>query len=298
MTSPAELRAVSYLVGIQDELMFDNTEIQLVWKAPWKLGKLLYFLTRYLAFGGAIVTILLNRSQFTSLGTCKVLSEATTLILFLRVWAVWGNSWKVACLLAIGFLAPMPIMALYLLLSTPQYQNNTLPAGDSYESIVYNKFGFCPPFLTHSNGIIMMLAYLTTFETGQSGSHTSFIFEFFLYGLTYNIVTLASSAMNIIIRTTLSGGYAALFLALQAAMHSILTSRMLLHIRQEATGAALPTTQFSQSLRFASGPLNEDEFENDDGQRIQSQVSRQLVTVDEGQSWFGGPFERSRVSVE
>ncbi|THU75264.1 hypothetical protein K435DRAFT_814507 [Dendrothele bispora CBS 962.96] len=192
-------------------------------------------------------------------------------------------------------------MCLSSLPSTPQYQKKYLPASDSYESIIYNKFGFCPPFLVSSNPVLFMFVYLTAYETvilvltvykarkhGQSGSRTSFIFKFFLYGLTYNIVALASSATNIIIRTTLSEGYAALFLGLQAAMHSILTSRMLLHIRQEAMDAALPTTQFSQSLRFASGPLNEDEFENDDGQRIQSQVSRQLVTVDEGQSWFGG----------
>ncbi|THU78632.1 hypothetical protein K435DRAFT_876428 [Dendrothele bispora CBS 962.96] len=114
----------------------------------------------------------------------------------------------------------------------------------------------------------------------------------------YNIVALTSTAANIISRTALAEGYTALFLGLQAAIHSVLTSRMLLHIRQEATDAALPTTQFSQSLCFASGPLNEDEFDNETGQRIRTRVSRQLVTVDEGQSWFGGPFERSLVSVE
>ncbi|THV07056.1 hypothetical protein K435DRAFT_788831 [Dendrothele bispora CBS 962.96] len=79
MTSSADLCAVA---GTQDELIYDflislDAEIQLVWKAPWKFGKLLYFLTRYLPFVGAIVTIHLNRSRFTSLGTCKALSEAT-----------------------------------------------------------------------------------------------------------------------------------------------------------------------------------------------------------------------------
>ncbi|THV07058.1 hypothetical protein K435DRAFT_924776 [Dendrothele bispora CBS 962.96] len=276
MPSTSDSRAVSYLVGNQDELMFDSAEIQLVWKAPWKLGKFLYFLTRYLAFAGAVVKVFLNEGRFLSLGTCNVLSKVMSLILFLRVWAIWGNSRKIACLLVIGFLIPAPI-------------DNS----DFYESVLHNKFGLCPPFLIDSNGIIVMFAYLAVYEAGQSGSRTSFILKFFLYGLTYNIVALISSAANMIIRTTLSGGYTALFLdhssSLQATMHSILTSRMLLHIRQETVDTALTTTQFSQSLHFASEPLDDIEFENN--------VSQQLVTVNSGRSWFGGPFERSQASV-
>ncbi|THV06149.1 hypothetical protein K435DRAFT_789586 [Dendrothele bispora CBS 962.96] len=258
MPSTADSRTVSYLAGIQNELVYDylislDAEIRLIWKAPWKFGKLLYFLTRYLAFAGAIVTILSKRSRFISFGTCKALSEGTSLILSLRVWAVWGNSRKVACLLVIGFLIPMPIMALYVFLRAPQRQNDTLS----------------------SAGVILALTVLKARRHGQSGSHT-FIFKFFLYGLTYNIIALASSAANIIVRSAVSEG--SLFIGLQAAMHSILTSRMILHIRQQMD-AALPTTQFSQSLHFASEPLNDSELENDG-----SRVCQQLVTVNEGQS--------------
>ncbi|THU84633.1 hypothetical protein K435DRAFT_806541 [Dendrothele bispora CBS 962.96] len=185
MSSTSDSRAVSYLVGNQDELMFDSAEIQLVWKAPWKLGKFLYFLTRYLAFAGAVVKVFLNEGRFLSLGTCNVLSKIMSLILFLRVWAIWGNSRKIACLLVIGFLIPAPI-------------DNS----DFYESVLHNQFGLCLPFLIDSNGIIVMFAYLAVYETvilaltifkarkhGQSG-RTSFIRKFFLYGLTYNTVAL------------------------------------------------------------------------------------------------------------
>ncbi|THV01952.1 hypothetical protein K435DRAFT_792899 [Dendrothele bispora CBS 962.96] len=258
MSSTTDSHAVSYLVGNQDELVYDylislGAEIQLVWKAPWKLGKFLYFLTRYLAFAGAVVKVFLNEGRFLSLGTCNVLSKTMSLILFLRVWAIWGNSRKIAGLLVIGFLIPAPIVSICVLLRAPKSQNNS----DFYESVLHNKFGLCPPFLIDSNGIIVMFAYLAVYEAGQSGSHTSFVYKFFLDGLTYNIVALISSAANIIIRTTVSGGYTALFLDLQATMHSILTSRMLLHIRQETMDTALSATQFSQSLHFASGPLND-----------------------------------------
>ncbi|THU79063.1 hypothetical protein K435DRAFT_811025 [Dendrothele bispora CBS 962.96] len=194
MSSSVNSHAV---VGIQDELVYDflislDAEIRLVWKAPWKFGKLLYFLTRYLAFGGAIVTIFLNRSRFTSLGTCKALSKATAseVILSLRVWALWGNSWKVACLLAIGFLIPMPIMAFSVLLRDSQYHYNTLSDSDFYESITHNQFGLCPLLLGNANDTIMLFAFLMIYETSQSGGHTSFVFKFFLHGLTYNILTL------------------------------------------------------------------------------------------------------------
>ncbi|THU98037.1 hypothetical protein K435DRAFT_796042 [Dendrothele bispora CBS 962.96] len=369
MSSSADSRAVSYLVGVHDdELVYDflislDTEIRLVWKAPWKFGKLLYFLTRYLAFAGAISTVFLKTSRFTSLGTCKALNEGTSLILSLRVWAVWGNSRKIACLLVIGFLAPMPIMCLSSLPSTPQYQKKYLPASVvcvqvlppkesalristvtwhifhdypldpsllelwvlpallslllasvthgpmdigvgfdivlgtwelfrgtnekllvdyynySYESIIYNKLGFCPPFLVSSNPVLFMFVYLTAYET--------VILVLTVYKARKHGIPVFAPLSRSIWKSHFFH-IQILRVRLQAAMHSILTSRMLLHIRQEAMDAALPTTQYSQSLRFASGPLNEDEFENDDGQRIQSQVSRQLVTVDEGQSWFGG----------
>ncbi|THU91410.1 hypothetical protein K435DRAFT_968179 [Dendrothele bispora CBS 962.96] len=342
MSFTADSRTVSYLTGIQVELLIDiagltllvwdylislDAEIQLVWKAPWKFGKLLYFLTRYLAFAGAIITILLNGGRFKLLETCKALSEASSFLTFielyvaesrylnttlnafltslpailsLRVWALWENSWKVACLITIGFIVPGPIVSFGLLLGTPQYQSAAL--SDPFGYFIHDKFGLCPSYLSGSFYIIVMFIYLTVYETvmlamtaykarkyGRSRNHTSFIFAFFLYGLTYNVVALTSSAANIIVRTAVSSeGYTTLFLGLQVAMHSTLTSRMLLHIRQEAMDTTLPTSQFSQSLHFAPGPLDVDEFEFDN-QRIRSRVSQQLVTVDEGQSWFGGP---------
>ncbi|THV07037.1 hypothetical protein K435DRAFT_960018 [Dendrothele bispora CBS 962.96] len=326
MSSTADSRTVFYLTGAQDKLLIDiasltllvwdylislDAEIQLVWKAPWKFGKLLYLLTRYLAFAGAIITILLNGGRFKLLETCKALSEASSFLTFielyvaetilsLRVWALWENSWKVACLITIGFIVPGPIVAFGLLLGTPQYQSAAL--SDPFGYFIHDKFGLCPSYLSGSFYIIVMFIYLTVYETvmlamtaykarkyGRSRNHTSFIFAFLLYGLTYNVVALTSSAANIIVRTAVSSeGYTTLFLGLQVAMHSTLTSRMLLHIRQEAMDTTLPTSQFSQSLHFAPGPLDVDEFEFDN-QRIRSRVSQQLVTVDEGQSWFGGP---------
>ncbi|THV07051.1 hypothetical protein K435DRAFT_380235 [Dendrothele bispora CBS 962.96] len=62
------LLVYNYLISL-------DAEIQLVWKAPWKFGKLLYLLTRYLAFAGAVLRIFLNQSRFLSLGTCNVLTE-------------------------------------------------------------------------------------------------------------------------------------------------------------------------------------------------------------------------------
>ncbi|THV01951.1 hypothetical protein K435DRAFT_792898 [Dendrothele bispora CBS 962.96] len=165
MSSTTDSHAVSYLVGNQDELVYDylislGAEIQLVWKAPWKLGKFLYFLTRYLAFAGAVVKVFLNEGRFLSLGTCNVLSKTMSLILFLRVWAIWGNSRKIAGLLVIGFLIPAPIVSICVLLRAPKSQNNS----DFYESVLHNKFGLCPPFLIDSNGIIVMFAYLAVYE--------------------------------------------------------------------------------------------------------------------------------------
>ncbi|THU97273.1 hypothetical protein K435DRAFT_796678 [Dendrothele bispora CBS 962.96] len=282
MSSTADPHTVSYLAGIQDKLVWDclillDAEIQLIWKAPWKFGKLLYFLTRYLAFAGAIIQILCRLFLFVELNfvvtdTSPALSDTSNfltiivlyiaeIILSLRVWALWDNSRKVACLIAI-FLVPAliyGIVTLCLFLYGPHSKSC------SYGFVIPNKFGLCPSYPSGPYNMITMFIYLMVYEAvmlamtiykarehGQFGSPTSFIITFFLHGLTYNVIALSSE------------GYLSLLIGLQVAMHSILTSRMLLHIRQEAKDTALSesTTQLSQSLHFAPGPLNDDEIES------------------------------------
>ncbi|THV07147.1 hypothetical protein K435DRAFT_788912 [Dendrothele bispora CBS 962.96] len=126
-------------------------------------------------------------------------------------------------------------------------------------------------YLAVCETIILALTIFKAGKHGQSRSHSSFIFKFFLYVFSYNIVALTSTAANIISRTALAEGYTALFLGQPYIPSSPLACFYIFVKKQQMQ----PYPQLN-SVR----------------------VSRQLVTVDEGQSWFGGPFERSLVSIE
>ncbi|THU82795.1 hypothetical protein K435DRAFT_871951 [Dendrothele bispora CBS 962.96] len=191
----------------------------------------------------------------------------------------------------------MPIGGpLYIFLRTQHQSDN--PLSDSTRSIFHGEFGLCPFDLSGTNAAEALLIYLVSYEIvimmltlykaikhSRSGSSTGFMLMFFLDGLSYNVIALISSTTNIIFEATASEGT---LLSLQAGLHSILTARMLLHIRQQANPVS---TQFSESLHFASVPLT------DSDHVVQESISQLApADVDEARSWFGGPFDRSRVS--
>ncbi|THU90138.1 hypothetical protein K435DRAFT_802257 [Dendrothele bispora CBS 962.96] len=108
MSSTLDLRTIAYLGEIRGVLtsevasltllVYDyfltlvlssvqiETEIRLVWRAPWKPGKFLYFLTRYLAFAGAIAMMYLDSARFLSLETCKTLSRMLSFLTFIELY--------------------------------------------------------------------------------------------------------------------------------------------------------------------------------------------------------------------
>jgi len=76
---------------------------------------------------------------------------------------------------------------------------------------------------------------------------------------------------------------------LQMVFHSILTSRMLLHLRS----ASIETTNRSQplgSIRFASNPAATYETSTGNQENLHSRI---LSPVDELQSWFGEGFQNA-----
>ncbi|THU92268.1 hypothetical protein K435DRAFT_862659 [Dendrothele bispora CBS 962.96] len=155
--------------------------------------------------------------------------------------------------------------------------------------------------------LILILTLYKAVKHGRSGSLSSFVLTFFRDGLMYNAVALGGEYDGKHRHPKISARGISGFItkvrpittciildeadtrittssSLQAVLHSILTSRMLLHIREEAVDATAHnrgyTTRFSQSLRFAS-PLNDGDGDIQQGL---------LATADEHQTWFGEPF--------
>jgi len=109
--------AISYVfVAALVVLTYDQTltfdqEIRLVWNAPWNLAKALFLFIRY-ATPISMITLLWIESQtLLSFGTTCALDpmffltslavtlSAADLLLLLRIYAIWGRTWKVLTLM-------------------------------------------------------------------------------------------------------------------------------------------------------------------------------------------------------
>ncbi|THU90140.1 hypothetical protein K435DRAFT_802259 [Dendrothele bispora CBS 962.96] len=123
---------------------------------------------------------------------------------------------------------------------------------DKYDVSVYDSAGICPSYLNGIESVIRLFIYLVVLEAlifiltvYKAAEHwwlrgfsaSSLVETFFKDGLLYNIIVLLTSTVNIALRSTTESIFMAdTLLAFQMVIHSVLTSRMLLHLRRAALG--------------------------------------------------------------
>lgn len=99
-----------------DYVLMLRHEIQFVWRsADWRLGKCLYLATRYLGFVSNILAITGNFHHGLSVHACAVIETSADwtllaeigiaqVILYIRTYAIWGQSRSIKYLLISIFL--------------------------------------------------------------------------------------------------------------------------------------------------------------------------------------------------
>ncbi|ESK86743.1 hypothetical protein Moror_15192 [Moniliophthora roreri MCA 2997] len=255
-----------------DYLLTIGREIRFVWdRTPWSLGRALFFITRYMPFIGTFLTLHVDMIRSASLPSCARWTQAAVyfnvadiviaeIILTLRVMAIWARNRKVAISLVVIFIG----LVLVAVVTVARVQVGQNPFGEA----LYGAYGVCPPYFAGSNALSVAYMVLVAYETvlliltlikaighwREPGS-SSFINVFFADGLSYNCFILASSTANIIIRYQAPSDYINLLAPLQPVLHSILTGRMMLHLRQDAVLAGhLDTSHTRTGLDFAPTP--------------------------------------------
>ncbi|THU92266.1 hypothetical protein K435DRAFT_840646 [Dendrothele bispora CBS 962.96] len=294
------LEVASFALWVHDYLISFDDEIQLVWQAPWKLGKVLFLFTRYIVLVRMIVTIYIDQARFLPMNQCKGLSQTSSVLTFLglytseiilslRLWAVWGRSRWIAALLVVGCLMPVAGIAMYSIIK------DKYDVSDFFVQ-VYDSAGICPSYLNGIESVIRLFIYLVVLEAlifiltvYKAAEHwwlrgfsaSSLVETFFKDGLLYNIIVLLTSTVNIALRSTTESIFMAdTLLAFQMVIHSVLTSRMLLHLRRAALGD-VDLSRVLESIRFASNP--EQTLSTGQG----AHTNTRLSPMDEVQSWFG-----------
>ncbi|KAF5324710.1 hypothetical protein D9611_004127 [Ephemerocybe angulata] len=257
-----------------------EAEVSMMWKAKWSFAKALFFLTRYLAFFDVPLAIYFHTSLGLPPRTCQVLFIVETIsllvgvavaeaILFLRVWALSGRNRKLLIYLTAQYTAvhlveavlfghflfglefgPSPLPTVIGCLPLP-------PKKKIQNSMLSALFG-----LILANELVILFITFFIGLTKFRDLRSPLIKTFYLDGFFYFLILSAISIGNMIVDLVGPPEYRFLIVVLQRVMHSVLSGRMILHLRGFANGSS--PTGLSEGLtandetgppRFGQNPL-------------------------------------------
>ncbi|KAH8828654.1 hypothetical protein DL96DRAFT_1595285 [Flagelloscypha sp. PMI_526] len=244
----------SLSILIWDWLLTLNLEIRLVWPNKLSLGKVLFFLTRYLPFVDILVGLVFTHTADagTDSRECKIFYgwviwlevigiNLVQVVLILRTWALYGrNKWVLAGLLV-------------LLLATVVFCGTT-------DQILVNSIVWAGPTFTGISGcvvrsadnlrgrlagnyisvlaletIILLVLMFRAAKLKKVSPGSPLITIIYQDGLIFYFFVFVISIVNVVTVFTVPQAYCAVLILFQRAIHSVAASRILLNIRQVAS---------------------------------------------------------------
>ncbi|KIJ93494.1 hypothetical protein K443DRAFT_645449 [Laccaria amethystina LaAM-08-1] len=213
---------------LYDYFLTVGMEVDLVWSSKWGFMKVLYVLQRYLPFVDAVILCFLHQlSRTISPSSCSVVEKLRGLILTLRAWAVWRRDGRLGIALSILFVATAAISYVIQITDRP-----------------YPEFQGC--FITGSNRMVYInWVVLMIYEADRRGEDDSF------HAVVYRDVL---STINVVVVTTLSENYLDMLSSVERCLHSMLTSRVVLNIRDYVRTARPGWSDGVTDIQVNSGP--------------------------------------------
>ncbi|KAL4260317.1 DUF6533 domain-containing protein [Pleurotus pulmonarius] len=245
--SSAALLAYDYFLTLPDE-------IQYVWPTHWCLGKVLYLSSKYLI----IVIFLAELHWITSHNVpeaeCRTSNTilhygyllaviAAENILTLRVWALWNQRRWVTIML--GCLCIVGIALGFKDISTG-YQNDIYLTDYAKASLSYpgcatvgdDRTASATSYITvlaHETVVFLLMAFVGV-QVYSTMPISAMMYTFYEDGLIYYAALLAISIVNMIVSLTQPVEFINLFFPTQVVLHSTLSSRLFLNLRQSLDG--------------------------------------------------------------
>ncbi|KAF8073934.1 hypothetical protein FPV67DRAFT_775169 [Lyophyllum atratum] len=213
------INAAGITLWVYDYLGTFPLEVTLIWRAPWKIPKVLFILTRYLpvvAFG----VLLYYDVAHLSAEECQTCQKVVIwifnigiciaeMIFTIRTWAVWERGRKMGIFLAIFSLAIWASHFILMALLLPSVQ---------------------PVFYLVTLSLMSIRAYQCL---GASRGSTSLLNLVFFDGILYYISLFSASLVIIAIDFAVSPAYASTLSRIQHILCTVLACRMLLHLRAQ-----------------------------------------------------------------
>ncbi|KAF9465282.1 hypothetical protein BDZ94DRAFT_388538 [Collybia nuda] len=262
------LHASGATLLVVDWLSTLDVEITYAWKGPWNMGRVLYFITRYFVLLGTLVWLYCNFTFSVAPSLCSRIYAACSgllvfgfivaeMIMTIRVFALWGRRRAVGILLITMSVIDITASIVTFTLFRVQLHHFTIPNIPGCLSFAIGLGGSHTwpyvPLVVHQT-LIFSLTILKGVEHYRKGVYgTSLINTFYRDGIVYYALLVAFSIGNLATTHTQSDMITLYFLIfLQQVIHSILSSRMMLHLRQESAFALRVGSEQSTSLDFVT----------------------------------------------
>ncbi|KAF8995930.1 hypothetical protein BDQ17DRAFT_966596 [Cyathus striatus] len=248
MRNVTYLHAASLVILAFETFLTLDIEVEFIWSAPWNVVKVLYLVTRYLAFIDSSLNVLIQLMPDASEPTCKILYQVGTwiimtgmclaeLILTIRTWAVLGKKrWQAVFffLLFVGIWgSAYTIVALFSGPYAFTLQDALQPflkgCFATVGSVHYLQITWA--LLLVYDGVLMLLMLVPAYETrGQS----KLVRAVFRDGIIYYIYLFTMTLGNLIVTRKLSNDYFTIIMILERVIHAVLACRVILHMREQA----------------------------------------------------------------
>ncbi|KAH8813567.1 hypothetical protein DL96DRAFT_1626366 [Flagelloscypha sp. PMI_526] len=300
-----------FAILVYDWALTLNMEIQYVWKSKWNLGKILFLLTRYMVIADVFLGLFWLRLRnipdkqsecpvpFTAQAWFGCIGiEIAELILVLRTWALWGrNKW----IFAILFILQSIVFA-YDGFSLQWFVNSVIWGGPELAEVpgcvLVGASGaqlFSGSFISIAvfEFIIFIFTLIPVLRKAERNGLIDIIFR---DGVTFSLAMTLVSTINVVIMYTVPPQYSVILLLFQRVMHSVATSRILLHMRQGANGDTMISSAShpGASTQVMSGGIRSNAWQTNTGGNVSTMAVISMTDTmgrkvfnDEISMWFG-----------
>ncbi|KAF9464917.1 hypothetical protein BDZ94DRAFT_1320782 [Collybia nuda] len=241
------VNVASLAVLVYDYFQTLELEVELVWKSSWSISKVVFLLARYPTFVDVPLILYYTLNQGMSYDTCSVVNAVTSwstavgigmaeVILLLRTYALWNNSRKVLIALIVLYISiytPV-VVVLAIFLRSLQHGAPPLP-------IIRGCYPVSGSNILFADFVLLMLYESTvmvlTIWIGVKRylhSRNRLVMTLYRDGVSYFIYIFMISCSYIIVLLACPPEYVDLLNTFQRVMHSILSTRILLHVRDTA----------------------------------------------------------------
>ncbi|KAF4585293.1 hypothetical protein EYR40_002130 [Pleurotus pulmonarius] len=232
--STVDLAKDQRLEAVYDYIITFDLEVSLIWfyHSGWSWTSALFMLNRYLPFVDTV------NGLWPPAHWHGVKLTIPQVILTIRTWAIWHRDRKLAVVLLLFFAAVWgPTFAVMTIFTRSlEFGPAPFPGFVGCNFVAANQILFVTwaLLMVYEAGILVLMAYRAYVGWSNGGGNTALFTAVYRDGILYYLYLFVLSLVNIIVIKVFPK-YIILLAAVERVVHSVLASRVILHIRDLAT---------------------------------------------------------------